>query len=200
MFESNGWRLAIAAGAVTLVATGGLLLWRAASGPTSAEAVAAEAARARAHAVQPAAADAAVTSKVKLLLVYISGAVVHPGMYQLPRGSRIADVIDAAGGLLPDADTGKLPNLAARLTDGKQVKIARRGTTAASASKIDINSASVEELLAVPGMGPQWAQAIVNERDGYGPFNTLTELHTVLGLDTQVVAALRPYLKVVAPG
>jgi competence protein ComEA len=190
----------MAVAALAVVGLSGVALWRVALAPTGAESVAAEAARARSHAAAAPAPDNPVTTKIKLLLVYVSGAVANPGVYQLPRGARVADAIEAAGGLLPDADPGKIPNLAAKLTDGKQVKVARRGTSAASASKVDINSASVEELMLVPGVDRQLAEAIVNERDGYGPFNTLTELHTSLGLDTQVLAALRPYLKVVAPG
>lgn len=196
--DSRWWRVAVGIGALTLLAGGGLVLWRVAAAPTSAETVAAEAARARGHSA--AAADATVVSKVKLLVVYVSGAVARPGLYQLPRGSRVADAIDAAGGVLADADPARLPNLAGRLTDGKQLKVVRRGASSAAASKADINSASVAELLVVPGMERQVAEAIVQEREGYGPFNTLTELHTLLGLDTQVVAALRPFLKVVAPG
>ena len=200
VFDSTGWRVAVAVAALAVVGTGGLALWRMASAPTAAEAVAAEAVRARGHSVLPGAPDTAVVSKVRQLLVYVSGAVDHPGVFQLPRGARVADAIDAAGGLLADADIARLPNLAGRLTDGKQVKVARRGSSTGSASRVDINSASIEELLAVPGVDRPLAEAIVNQRDGYGPFNTLTELHTVLGLDTQVVAALRPYLKAVAPG
>ena len=168
IFETSWWARAVAAGAALLVLAGGLASWHVAATSTTAESVAAEAARARGNAPAPAAAAPAPT-KLKLLLVYVSGAVVHPGVFQLPRGARIADAIDAAGGLLPDADQGKLPNLAGRLTDGKQVKVARRGASTASASKLDINTASVEELVAVPGLDRATAQAIVDERDGYGP-------------------------------
>jgi competence protein ComEA len=195
LFDSLAARVVIAAGAIAVLCGGGLLAWRTATAPGAAESVAAEAARARGHSSAPVAAPATM----KPLVVFVSGAVVKPGTYELPRGARVADAIAAAGGLAPDADAGKLPNLAARLTDGKQVKVARRGATTAAASRVDINSATVEELLAVPGMDDQLAQAIISERDGYGPFTTLTELHTLLGLDATVVAALRPYLKVVAP-
>ncbi|MEA2683882.1 MAG: competence protein ComEA [Chloroflexota bacterium] len=187
------------AAAVGLVTACALLAWHLAASPAGAESIAAEALRARGAATPAAPQDAAAAAASKPLQVYVSGAVVHPGMYQLPRGARLADAIDAAGGLLPDADPNKLPNLAGRLTDGKQVKVARRGATSAAASRVDINVATVEELLAVPGVDQQLADAIVNERDEYGPFYSLTDLHDLLGLDATLVAALRPYLTVVIP-
>lgn len=197
--DSRLWRLAVAAAAVGLLAGGGIFAWHVAGSPAGVESIAAEALRARGGVTPPAAQDPAAAAASKPLQVYVSGAVLHPGMYQLPRGARLADAIDAAGGLLPDADPNKLPNLAGRLTDGKQVKVARRGATSAAASRVDINSASIDELLAVPGVDQQLAEAIVNERDDYGPFYALTDLHNLLGLDTTVVAALRPYLTVVIP-
>lgn len=199
MFDSRPWRVALAVAALTVVGGGAVVAWRAAGSPAAAESVATEALSARGQAVPAPAQDAATAASARPLVVFVSGAVSHPGMYQLVRGSRIADAIEAAGGLLPDADPNKLPNLAGRLTDGKQVKVARRGGTTTAAAKLDINTATLEELIAVPGVDQGLAQAIIDERDGYGPFTSLTELHTVLGLDTPVVTALRPYLKVLVP-
>jgi competence protein ComEA len=199
IFDSGPWRVALGVVALTVLGGGGLIAWHVVGSPASAESVAAEALRARGRVAPPPAQDAATAAGARPLLVFVSGAVAHPGMYQLPRGARIADAIDAAGGALPDADPTKPPNLVGRLSDGKQVKVARRGAGTAAASRVDINSASVEELSAVPGVDRQLAEAIVNEREGYGPFSTLTELHTVLGLDTTFVSALRPYLKAVVP-
>lgn len=199
IFDSKSWRVVVVAVAVVVLGGAGFLAWRVVGSPASAESVAAEALRARGSAAQPAPQDAATAARARPLSVFVSGAVAHPGMYQLPRGARIADAIEAAGGLLSGADPNKLPNLAGRLSDGKQVKVALRGATTSAASRVDINSATVTELAAVPGIDQQLAEAIVNEREGYGPFLTLNELHSVLGLDTTVVAALRPYLKVVVP-
>ncbi|MFN2465279.1 MAG: helix-hairpin-helix domain-containing protein [Candidatus Dormibacteria bacterium] len=198
-FQSAWWRVVVALAAVALVVAVGLVVWHTATAPTAAESIAAEAARARGHAAPPALVDPAGAARAKPLVVFVSGAVANPGTYQLPRGSRIADAIDAAGGLLPDADNSRLPNLAGRVTDGKQVKVPRRGRGASGSSRVDVNSATVQELMGVPGIDEALADAIVSEREGYGPFTTLSELHTLLGLDTAYVASLRPYLKVAKP-
>lgn len=119
------------------------------------------------------------------LLVFVSGAVAHPGLYELATGARIADAIADAGGILPSADPGKLPNLAALLHDGHQVNVpfAKSSGTRASA-KIDVNSAGVSELDTIPGMTPDLAQAIVTTRTQWGPFASLADLRQALGLDT----------------
>ena len=201
ILESRGGRLALAAVCLSLLVAVGLGAWRLATGAPASESIAAEAARARGGTAPPAdpGAAAAPAAKVALVTVFVSGEVTQPGVYRLPRGARVADAIEAAGGLLPDADTRKLPNLAGRVSDGKQVKVPRRGSTTAAASRVDINSATVEELAGIPGIDEATAQAIVDQREGYGPFISLTELHTLLGLDVQVVAGLRGFLRVGAP-
>lgn len=136
-----------------------------------------------------------------LALVFVSGAVVHPGMYHLSPGARIADAIAAAGGLTADADPGRLPNLAARVHDGHQVNVPFRRTTASGgaslSSRLDINAATLDELLAVPGMPLGLPQAIVDYRGRFGPFRSLTDLRLMLGVDGPTVTGLRPYLRVV---
>ena len=198
--QTGAARIVLAIVCALLLGGVGVVAWRLATTPQAAESIAVEAARARggtALANGPAA--GAPAAPKALMTVFVSGEVVRPGVYRLPRGARIADAIDAAGGLLGDADVRKLPNLAGKLSDGKQVKVPRVGTATAASARVDINSATLDELLAVPGMDEATAQAIIDQRDGYGPFLSLTELHTLLGLDVQVVAALRPFLKVGAP-
>jgi len=137
------------------------------------------------------------------LLVYVSGAVVQPGLYRLSSAARLADAIAAAGGFTADADPGKLPNLAARIHDGKQINVPfRRGVAGASASttipfadRVDVNTASLDELRAVPGMPLGVPEAIVDARTTFGAFATLAQLKWDLGLDTVTFAALRPYLR-----
>src|SRR5947209_13309385 len=101
LFDSVAARVVVAAVAMAVLCGGGFLAWRTATAPGAAESVAAEAARARGHSAAPVAAP----PTVKPLVVFVSGAVVNPGTYELPRGARIADAIAAAGGLLEDADT-----------------------------------------------------------------------------------------------
>jgi competence protein ComEA len=133
-----------------------------------------------------------------LALVFVSGAVVHPGLYHLSPDARIADAIAAAGGLGAEADTGRLPNLAARVHEGKQVNVpSRRSASGRSvAAKLDLNTATVEELRAVPTMPVGLAEAIAAYREQFGPFRSLSDLRTMLGLDGPTVTGLRPYMRV----
>lgn len=135
-----------------------------------------------------------------MALVFVSGAVVRPGLYHLSAGARIADAIAAAGGLAPDADLGRLPDLAARIHDGHQVNVPFQrttGTRSTSSVRLDINTATLDELRAVPGMPLGLPEAIVSYRDQFGPFRSLTDLRLMLGIDGPTLTGLRPYLRVV---
>ena len=118
------------------------------------------------------------------LLVHVSGAVVKPGLFRLQRGDRAYAAIAAAGGLAPGADSARLPDLAARLRDGQQVKVPflKGAGGSVTGGKVPINSATAEELAAVPGFTPELAQAVVNYRDQFGPLASLSELTKVLGM------------------
>jgi competence protein ComEA len=144
----------------------------------------------------PAALAAAPPVSTRYVLVYVSGAVEKPGMYRLPSGLRVIDAVIAAGGLRADADMARMPNLAGRLSDGKQVKVPVRGSTGSRTAKLDINTATAAELATVPGIDGELAQQIVDFRDNYGPYASLTDLSTLLGLDRVFLATLRPYLTV----
>ena len=132
------------------------------------------------------------------LLVFVSGAVAHPGLYELAIGARIADAIADAGGILPSADPGKLPNLAGLLHDGHQVNIPfAKGTSARTSAKVDANSASVSELETIPGMTPDLAQATVDTRTQWGSFASLADLRQALGLDTATATLIGKHLSFV---
>lgn len=133
------------------------------------------------------------------VLVFVSGAVAHPGMYQLSPDARIADAIAAAGGVTSLANPGKMPDLAARVHDGRQVNVPFASTSAASTAKLDVNTAAQDELDAIPGMPPGLAAEIVHYRDAWGPFSAMSQLHSVLGVDSATVSGLGHYLRVVLP-
>jgi competence protein ComEA len=130
------------------------------------------------------------------LLVFVSGAVAHPGLYELATGARVADAIADAGGILPTADPGRLPNLSGLLHDGHQVNVPFvKAGAASTAAKVDVNAAGVAELQTVPGVSPDIAQAIVQARDQWGPFANLSDLRAALGLDPATAALIGKHLR-----
>jgi competence protein ComEA len=153
------------------------------------------------------------------LIVHVIGAVNRPGVVKLPSGSRVSDAIDAVGGLTSDAAVGEL-NLAQVLTDGTQLKIGNRkspgawlrvgaetssatgtagtggtgtgtGTTSsADSSKVSLNTATVQQLDTLPGIGPVTAQKIIDWRTAHGKFSSLAELQEVDGIGPKTYADL----------
>lgn len=131
------------------------------------------------------------------IVVDVAGAVATPGVFELPDGSRVQDAIAAAGGLAADADPSSV-NRAAPVADGQQVYIPRAGETPAAAQGtgsaptggaevaasglVNINSATAEELDALPGVGPSTAQAIIEDREANGPFAAVEDLVRVSGI------------------
>ena len=134
------------------------------------------------------------------LVVHAAGAVRVPGVYRLPDGARVADLLEAAGGPAPDADLDRL-NLAAPLADGAQVYVPRQGepvpaggggvATSQPAGPLHLNTATVEQLDALPGVGPATAQAIVTERDRRGGFRSVDDLLDVRGIGPAKLEQLR---------
>jgi competence protein ComEA len=135
--------------------------------------------------------DAAAT-----LVVDVSGAVRRPGLEHLPHGARVADAIAAAGGATAHADVGAV-NLAAPLADGLQVVVPARGAAAAAGgapsptAPVDLNSATAEQLDALPGIGPTTAQKIVAYRQEHGAFRSAEELDGVPGIGAGRIAQLK---------
>ncbi len=116
--------------------------------------------------------------------VHVTGAVVNPGIYDLPQGSRVADAIEAAGGFLPIAND-EVVNLAALLEDGAKLTIEKSdfySADANNASRVNINTASLDELDTLPGIGPSTAQAIIDYRRQYGEFQRIDEITEVTGI------------------
>jgi competence protein ComEA len=121
--------------------------------------------------------------------VQVGGAVGRPGVYDLREGDRVIDAIAAAGGPADDGDIDSL-NLARRVRDEERLIVPTRTGGAASAStlppgaKLDINSASQQQLDALPGIGQAYSQRIVDSRKVDGPYKATRDL-----VDRKVVPA-----------
>lgn len=143
------------------------------------------------------------------LLVQVAGEVAHPGVYRVPAGSRVTDAVTRAGGLTSKADQAGV-NLVARVQDGQQVIVPRRGAGGAAAAvpgvapggaggaagggpttPISLSSATVAQLDTLDGIGPTLAQRIVDYRQSHGGFSSVDQLRQVSGIGEKRFAALR---------
>lgn len=130
------------------------------------------------------------------LVVHVVGAVRRPGLYRLREGSRIADAVARAGGATRRADVS-LVNLAAPIADGAQVVVPRRTAPGASpaqgtpAGPVHLNTATLEQLDALPGVGPTTAQKILDFREEHGAFTSVDELDAVPGIGPARLEQLR---------
>ena len=117
------------------------------------------------------------------IFVYVTGAVLSPGVYELPEGSRMTALIDASGGFTEDAGTENL-NLAEFLYDGMHVHVPRvsEETIQFSDGKINLNSATVEELTTLSGIGEAKAKAIIAYREKNGYFKRPEDVKNVSGI------------------
>ena len=125
------------------------------------------------------------------ITVYISGAVARAGLYTLPPGSRLNDAIHAAGGFTEQANTGGL-NLARILEDGQQIDVPAFSPSinqegggsylVPSQDLLNINTATLEQLDTLPGIGPVTAQDIIDFRTTHGPFASIEHLMDVSGI------------------
>jgi competence protein ComEA len=139
------------------------------------------------------------------LVVHVAGAVRDPGVYRLAAGARVDDAVQRAGGATRRADLGGL-NLAAELEDGRQVLVPARvasggaggGTVAGGAAPepapgqpLNINTATLEQLDGLSGIGPLTAQKILDYREELGGFGSIEELGEIPGIGDKRLASLR---------
>jgi competence protein ComEA len=145
-----------------------------------------------------------VAETAATVVVSVVGLVTHPRLVTLASGSRVADAVEAAGGLLPEADPASL-NLAAVVSDGQQIAVgvagaaggapdAPSGSGAAgpsgSGQRVNLNTATAADLDALPGIGPVLAGRIVAYRTAEGPFTSVDQLDDVPGIGPAIAANL----------
>jgi competence protein ComEA len=138
-------------------------------------------------------------------LVQVAGEVNRPGVYRVSRGARVEQAVERAGGLTRHADPAGI-NLVARVQDGQQVIVPRKGaapvtaagsgasgaaTSGAAQAPISLSSASAAQLESLDGVGPTLAQRIVQYRQAHGGFRSLDELRQVQGIGEKRFEALR---------
>ena len=144
------------------------------------------------------------TAESKLdLKVYITGAVANQGIYEVREGDRLAQVVEAAGGATETADL-RAVNLAVRVQDEQHWHIPEVGETMPAAQpgsadghgRIDLNTASVDDLKTLPGIGEVKAHAIVAFRTENGPFQTVDSVVSVQGIGPATLASIRDLVEV----
>ncbi len=171
-----------------------------------------------AHSAKPFEPVVVENSPSETLVVHVAGAVKKSGVYRLAPNSRVADAIEQAGGATANADLDAL-NLAEPLVDGQKIHVPRKGETpppnttahkpAASPAPrtetpqattvrfpIDLNTATPEQLEAIPGIGPVLAQRIVEYRKMHGKFQSVDDLLEVHGIGRKRLENMRPYVTV----
>jgi competence protein ComEA len=146
--------------------------------------------------------------------IHVVGAVLRPGVYLFPEGSRVQDAITTAGGLTSDAEIGGM-NLAAKLEDGQQLEIPASAGSAPSVAPttafriipssatatpsgdlININSASLDQLESLPGIGPTTAQNIIDYRTEHGPFAHIEDILNVAGIGPATFDSIKDLITV----
>ena len=127
------------------------------------------------------------------IYVHVLGAVLAPGLYELSDGDRAVDAIAAAGGFAEGADETQL-NLARFVADGEQLVVPVMGAAPApgeASGKVNLNTATLEQLETLPRVGPALAQRILDWRETNGRFSAATDLLNVTGIGQKTFDGLK---------
>ena len=151
------------------------------------------------------------TSTPQPLCVYVSGAVAHPDVYELPYDSLVKDAVEAAGGPTSEADLDRI-NLARPVHDEEQIYVPHKGEESPPVSppsgpslpspssqrdgKVNINTATAEQLSTLPGIGPTRAQCIIDYRTTNGPFRSIEDIKKVTGIGDATFEKLKDKITV----
>lgn len=151
---------------------------------------------------------ASASASPAVTVVAVSGRVRRPGLVRLPPGARVADALDAAGGVLPGTDLSSL-NLARKVLDGELIAVGIPGAPAAPAGNggpaeaggsadapLDLNAATVDQFDALPGVGPVLAERIAAYRTEHGGFRSVEQLREVEGIGDSRFEKLRTLVRV----
>jgi competence protein ComEA len=142
------------------------------------------------------------TAESPTAFVHVVGQVNRPGLYELAAGSRIVDVVAAAGGFTASADQSQL-NLAQVIEDGQQITVLAQGAVpaatvgavgaggAGAGGRVDLNTADATALQTLDGIGPALAQRILAYRTAHGGFRTVNDLQNVTGIGPKKFAAIK---------
>lgn len=152
-------------------------------------------------------ADSAGTEEeADMIYVQVSGAVAAPGVYKLPGGSRIFEAVELAGGVTEEADVSTL-NQALVLSDGQMIYVyavgeERTGQETGEAAgepkdgRIDLNTATAEELMTLPGIGQSKAESIISWREENGAFESVEDILNITGIKEGVFSKIKDHIKV----
>lgn len=144
---------------------------------------------------------ASETATTQDIYVQLSGAVLTPGVYKVPKDARLVDVVEMAGGFLSEAYTDNL-NMASVLSDGQHIKIFTAKEWEAlsqdneESGLVNINTADVKLLMSLPGIGEQKAKAIIEYRSTYGNFQTIEDIMKVGGIKEAVFIKIKNLISV----
>ncbi len=211
----DGWAVvAVVGGALLGVLVAAWFAWRGAAteAPLGRPALLTPGAAVAVASARPTSTSAGPSPTAALLVIDVAGRVHLPGLVRLPPGSRVADALAAAGGVLPGVDLAAI-NLAALVTDGQQIVVGIPGMTGsggaagsggsggsgtgdASSGPVDLNAATLEQLEALPGVGPVLAQRILDFRTAHGHFSDVGELREVGGIGERKYAEIAPKVRV----